>query len=695
MSTNNFKLIAIRPLGNCGKRFLKNLSKGTIYKFYNEYKFYNSEGKEFDCGLDDVSKIEIDSKVPSNLYNNSNFNETQINVSALVGKNGSGKSSLLELLYASCYVIASRKQILKDTSYYREKFEENNYRGKHFLDKIREIESIYDDLNVEFFYQINDSIYGIRLEQFDTYHYLLKGHNDKFDDKGFYNDSELDGNLKYVLNEVFFYTISINYSLYGLNEKYLGDWVTQLFHKNDGYQTPLVINPYRIEGNINVNSELHLSQTRLLTNLIKNPKENISNGKQVDTVVFEIDSNKYNKEIDDNLDKFYSNFKKDYGFSDNDFATNVYNKLYGGGTYKNIKSLDVNTPHFEFQCKYIFRKIIKISQYYAEYKNKISIDEENKKVEFKNFFTFLSGLSGDRSHITLKLRQVLNNLRFNFLNDNEGIKWIVDENKKSKNSYYKIKLDTLINCLTNKNDGKFLYEELLPIGCFNTILWVKNGENNDTTNLDVLSSGEQHFIHSIQSILYHLSNLNSVFDSKANKIKYRYVNIVLDEIELYYHPEFQRIFLDELLTRIGCMSLPHIRGINILLCTHSPFILSDVPIENTLKLDNGEVVLSDKLNTLGANIHNLLDNDFYLDKGFMGEYIKKQIYDIIMFLEDKELESFKQWNKENSLKFINLIEEPLLKRALRDLYFEKYSDNIDAEIERLIELKKKNNDTDL
>ena len=40
---NNFKLIAIRPLLNCDKRFSKNLNKGEIYQFYNEYKFLNKE----------------------------------------------------------------------------------------------------------------------------------------------------------------------------------------------------------------------------------------------------------------------------------------------------------------------------------------------------------------------------------------------------------------------------------------------------------------------------------------------------------------------------------------------------------------------------------------------------------------------------------------------------------------------------
>ena len=43
----SFKLLAIRPTENCGKKFLKNLEINRIYKIYNEYKFgYTTTGRE-------------------------------------------------------------------------------------------------------------------------------------------------------------------------------------------------------------------------------------------------------------------------------------------------------------------------------------------------------------------------------------------------------------------------------------------------------------------------------------------------------------------------------------------------------------------------------------------------------------------------------------------------------------------------
>ena len=58
-----FKLIAIRALVGCDKRFLKNLTEGEVYQFYNDYKFLNQQGKIIDL-LDDVSSIEYKSTIP-------------------------------------------------------------------------------------------------------------------------------------------------------------------------------------------------------------------------------------------------------------------------------------------------------------------------------------------------------------------------------------------------------------------------------------------------------------------------------------------------------------------------------------------------------------------------------------------------------------------------------------------------------
>lgn len=75
----------------------------------------------------------------------------------------------------------------------------------------------------------------------------------------------------------FFYSIVVNYSLYAFNMLDEGKyWIEKLFHKNDAYQVPMVLNPYREYGNININTENHLVKQRLLSIIISDPNYPIS-----------------------------------------------------------------------------------------------------------------------------------------------------------------------------------------------------------------------------------------------------------------------------------------------------------------------------------------------------------------------------------------------------------------------------------
>jgi AAA15 family ATPase/GTPase len=90
----SFRLLAIRPLKDCNKRFLKNLVGGKVYRFYSNYNFFNAESVT--VGLNDtVDKIEFTDSYSDNLYRIASLD---ISISAIVGKNGSGKSALAELL---------------------------------------------------------------------------------------------------------------------------------------------------------------------------------------------------------------------------------------------------------------------------------------------------------------------------------------------------------------------------------------------------------------------------------------------------------------------------------------------------------------------------------------------------------------------------------------------------------------------
>ena len=666
----SFKLIAIRPLKGCSARFLKNLEEDRIYKFYNDYSFLDENDKEVKTGGNKITKIQCKNSVPETLYEKSGLD---IQISALVGKNGSGKSSLLELLYASCYVIASKKGILpnidsvskeieeiepseypteRDIEFFKyvEKYIPISYQNTHIKInyttenqkrealnfKKKQIEDIYKELYVEIFYEIEGEYYRILLSPSHSNVEIYNISNNK------------------TITDFKFYNIVINYSMYGLNENILGDWVSDLFHKNDGYQTPIVINPYRREGNIDVNTELHLAQTRLITNILLTDNREILSGKEIDSVYFELDINKNKPEKQDiSVKSNYSTFNK------------VYNVLYDSNNYYLEEGEEKKIPHFEVLMNYVLCKVKKISEVYKEYKdippfkgNEISI-------------IFLKKLREDKIHITLKLRQVLNIIRFNLLIDDNDSKW---EKKEDGVLHFELKIDDLIKRIKRVDTSNLKKDELIPIGCYRFIINVKNDTNNNdsVSNINVLSSGEQHLLHTMPSVLYHILNVNSVHSSEVEKIKYEYINIIFDEIELYFHPEYQRRFVFELLERLDSLkkggNIDNIKGINILFCTHSPFILSDIPKENVLFL-GGEM----DFKTFGANITTSLASSFFMEY-LIGEFAKTKITNIIEKLNrisnDKEDDN----NKENILKTIRLIDEPILGNKLIEMYYEKFPD---------------------
>ena len=81
--------------------------------------------------------------------------------------------------------------------------------------------------------------------------------------------------------------------------------------------------------------------------------------------------------------------------------------------------------------------------------------------------------------------------------------------------------------------------------------------------------------------------------------------ILIDEGEIYLHPNWQRKFLNLLLKFLSVISN---KNIQIILTSHSPFVISDLPKENIIFLDKDQdgnckvVDIEQQKQTFGANI---------------------------------------------------------------------------------------------
>lgn len=98
--------------------------------------------------------------------------------------------------------------------------------------------------------------------------------------------------------------------------------------------------------------------------------------------------------------------------------------------------------------------------------------------------------------------------------------------------------------------------------------------------------------------------------------------LLLDEVDLYMHPEWQRKFLYSLSKRLEAeYSNKHVQ---IIISTHSPLVLSDIPLRNTIYLDKAgtSCILADRTDaqeSFGANLFSLLKDSFFLKKT-IGEF---------------------------------------------------------------------------
>ena len=80
-----------------------------------------------------------------------------------------------------------------------------------------------------------------------------------------------------------------------------------------------------------------------------------------------------------------------------------------------------------------------------------------------------------------------------------------------------------------------------------------------------------------------------------------------------------------MLKTLKSVQFSNVRGVNIMMVTHSPFVLSDIPDSNVLCLGEDAGIVT---RTLGGNIMEMLSNSFFM-KNSIGDVIKEEITSIV------------------------------------------------------------------
>ncbi|MEE1021472.1 MAG: hypothetical protein U0L93_08650, partial [Bacteroidales bacterium] len=663
-----------------------------------------------------IEEMRLHEDVLYNDYFVGNKSNPTISVSAIVGENGAGKSSVIEF-----YI----RMINNFAAATIGEYEVNpGAQHLHFIDGIRG----------ELYYMINTTPYKLKIENrnvaLSSYSqrakmvdrpivvYIPYNTEDIFNNElsvNPYEENELypieayrskkirnrqvQNNLA-ELYKHFFYTFVSNFSSYAYNTNDFANecnsdryeelirkskkkrytieqknWLNGIFHKNDGYQTPIVLAPFRNEGNIDINTENLLARERLLSLIIAPNSEFRTINGHLNITGFKL--NLKNKKYD------IKYLKQNIGFS------RLQQKGYDDFRESIIKywsdciSIDLlqyrNRKFYDEAIGYLVCKTLKISKTYRQY-NKFYRDHYgiSFKINHDVLYDLIKRLYLDKSHITKKIRQILGYIVYGIYDDITNENSIIDIAKiQTKNVF------------SQKSSFIYSIDDLVPPPIFDVNICLRNNETGDDVQFETLSSGERQQVYSISSLLYHLSNINSVwFDTNGQRVVYDHLNVILEEIELYFHPELQRTYLKRLFDGIKQVDIPNIKSLNICFVTHSPFVLSDIPARNILALkkdtrDTEKISLS----TFGANIHEMLKNSFFLKNGSIGDYASWVITQIIESLQNvadkKEIinTDVELHNK------IMLIDEPIIRNVLLREYHKFYP--LNSKEQEIAELKKK------
>lgn len=610
-----------------GCKYLKNLKTGIIYPIEH--------------------KIDKDFFAPN------------ICISAIVGQNGAGKSSLLDMIFrvvnnlSYCLFSQIERDASSPLSYITGIQADLTYIVNAKTGTVRVRDGIlsfeFGDLKCKFTidksnYQSSSEVDDISCEYQD------------YTNPDFTRQKEVA--------KAFFYTIATNYSMqsfiaqdysnetafYSIDKDdpkktiYADSWLNSLFHKNDGYLSPIVLNPYRDNGSVDMSNEEHLTTSRLAALLIEeDPKHSLLDGYSFEGMSFHWKPRRLREKFIDNkgVKMFPSkeeveehnrySEKKDHLFykengdleifrntalNEDSFA-HVILATFGCGVEPTMDNIQL------YVRMYVVYKVLSVAEKYPSYtcfkKNFGDINHifhtlpiEDRKTKVKLLKELAKKVKDDPSHIGLKLKQALNFIT------------------KGKN----LKDEDLAEVITYKQYAKLLgitpngmsimdRMEWLPPGIFNSEISLKNKKTNKKIPLNQLSSGERQFIYLTSTLLYHAMNLNTI-PKDGTRVYYDKLNLILDEVEICFHPEYQRQFVKKLRDLLVRVKLNESFDINVLLTTHSPFILSDIPRDNILCMDKGKVCKGTLKQTFCSNVYDLLNNQFFMSQ-FVGDIAAEKL----------------------------------------------------------------------
>ncbi len=208
-----------------------------------------------------------------------------------------------------------------------------------------------------------------------------------------------------------------------------------------------------------------------------------------------------------------------------------------------------------------------------------------------------------------------------------------------------------------------------------------NPQNMNVMIVEEIKKGINYMSSAEESYLKLCTIINNALEK--NESDTDYITIIFDEPESHMHPELAIKFINSLFMILNSERF-NSKNFNLIIATHSPFLLSDILSEDVrylTKNENNEVsIISRNINTFAGNVLDILNNAYFLSST-IGEFAKTQINKSIEFLNCQENDA----EKMQEIEFlISNITEPIVKEYMFRLYNKKIKNvNLVKEIEHL------------
>lgn len=203
-----------------------------------------------------------------------------------------------------------------------------------------------------------------------------------------------------------------------------------------------------------------------------------------------------------------------------------------------------------------------------------------------------------------------------------------------------------------------------------------------------LSTGEFQF----------LDRFSSLYETINKKSDYYIKNMIicLDEPEGTFHPEWARKYIYYLVKFLDFVNLDKNLTFQIIIATHSPFIVSDIPKQNInciqfFEDQNSVINRSVQKANFGfaSNLYDIVGDDFFV-KSSIGEFASEKLNEILRRIMELTKTNIGESIKEIK-QTIELIGDPVIKNKLMYLLKEKETQllpDMDEKDRRILELEK-------